>query len=131
MKRLDKRGFTFVEILTVIALIAILTTIAWGRFSNTHEQALRATMMSDLRNLATAQELYWRLGYVYSPTVGPLGVIPSAKSQIYITEATASGWAAWNEMDGTIYQCELYFGNGVSSPLGYSPSSERIACGIP
>ncbi len=131
MKRLDRSGFTFVEALTALALMTVLTVLVLGRFSKTREYALRATLMSDLRNLTTAQELYWRLNYAYSPSVGPLNVNPSATSAIYITEATASGWAAWNEVEGTLFQCELYFGNGVSSPLGYAPSSERIACGTP
>ncbi len=130
MKHHDTTGFTFVEVLTALALLAVLAVIAWGRFSRSYEHALKATMVSDLRNLATAQELYYRLKFTYATNVSDVDVSPSPKSTITITEATPTGWAAWNEMEGTNARCELYVGN-ASPPLGYAPDSEQIACGTP
>ncbi|UCC72195.1 MAG: prepilin-type N-terminal cleavage/methylation domain-containing protein [Gemmatimonadota bacterium] len=133
MKRNDRSGFTFVEIMTALALLAVLTVIAWGKFSKSYDKALRATMMSDLRNLATAQEIYYREHLTYADDVSLVteSMTPSPKSTIVITDAHTRGWAAYNQMDATDERCELYVGRDVSSPLGYAGAAERIACDTP
>lgn len=119
--------------MTALALLAVLTVIAWGKFSKSYDQALQATMMSDLRNLATAQEIYYREHLTYADDVGLVSesMNPTPKSKITIAEAHARGWAAWTRMDATDRRCELYAGRDVSSPLGYATSSESIACDSP
>jgi type IV pilus assembly protein PilA len=133
MKRSDTSGFTFVEIMTALALLAILTAIAWGKFSKSYDKALEATMMSDLRSLATAQEVYYREHMTYADDVALVteSMNPSPKSKITIADAHARGWSAYTQMDATDERCELYVGRDVSSPLGYATASERIACDSP
>lgn len=131
MERTGKRGFTFVEIMTAMALLAVLVVIAWMKFNRAHEKALRATLVSDLRNLATVEELYYRLHRAYTTDLGLLSIDPSPRSKIYITAADAVGWAAWNEIDGTDEQCEFYVGKTHTAPLGFATTSEKIVCGVP
>jgi prepilin-type N-terminal cleavage/methylation domain-containing protein len=133
MRRNYISGFTFVEVMTALALLAVLTVIAWGKFSKSYDQALEATMMSDLRNLATAQEIYYREHMTYADdlTLVSDNMNPSPKSAITIADAHASGWAAWTRMDATDERCELYVGRDVSSTLGYATAPERIACDSP
>ena len=129
-QRRDNRGFTFVEILTVLLLIAVLVTIAWSRYQRSYEKALIATMVSDLRNTTTAQELYHRLHLAYAPDIGLLNIDPSPKSEITITESTARGWAGWTEIERASERCEIYVGD-AASPLGIASSSEKISCQRP
>lgn len=135
MSRIPKvraeRGFTFVEIMTAMALLAVLVAIAWGKFSKSYEHAFKATMVSDLRNLATAEELYYRLHLKYTDDIDVLDIKPSAKSTIYITEADNRGWSAYTEMPQTPEKCELYIGSTASSPLGLAGTSEKIVCDVP
>ena len=131
MKRsTGNRGFTFVEILTVLLLIAVLVTIAWSRYQRSFEKALVATMVSDLRNTTTAQELYHRLHHTYASDVGLLRIDPSPKSRITITEATTRGWAGWAEIERAPERCEIYVGV-AASPLGIASDSEQIGCQRP
>ena len=53
---LNRKGFTLIELLIVVVIIGILAAIAIPKFSNTREKAYIASMKSDLRNLATAEE---------------------------------------------------------------------------
>jgi prepilin-type N-terminal cleavage/methylation domain-containing protein len=133
MRRNDTSGFTFVEIMTALALLAVLTVIAWGKFSKSYDEALEATMTSDLRNLATAQEIYYREHLTYADDVILVSesMNPSPKSAITVTDAHTRGWAAWTHIDATDKRCELYVGRDVSSPLGYASTAERIVCDSP
>ena len=49
-----------IELLIVVVIIGILAAIAIPKFGSTKEKAVVTTMRSDLRNLAGAQETYWR-----------------------------------------------------------------------
>lgn len=55
---LNRKGFTLIELLIVVVIIGILAAIAIPKFASTKEKAYLASMKSDLRNLATAQEAY-------------------------------------------------------------------------
>ncbi len=113
--------------MTVLALIAVLVVIAVGKYNSSYEKALRATMIHDLRNVATAQELYYRLYQTYANDASLIDIEPSPKSTIYITQSTAQGWSGWNEVQRSSERCELYVGNATSS-LGFATDSERIFC---
>ena len=61
----NRKGFTLIELLIVVVIIGILAAIAIPKFANTKEKAYLATMKSDLRNLATAEEAYFADNKVY------------------------------------------------------------------
>jgi len=130
MKRGNRRGFTLVELLTVLALLSVLVAIAWGRFNRSHEKALVATMMTDLRNLMTSQELYHRIAETYASDISLVNIEPSPRSAIHVTASTPMGWSAWNEIEGVSRKCEVYIGNAVPA-LGVATESSRIFCALP
>jgi len=56
MGKRKQKGFTLIELLIVIAIIAILAAIAIPQFSAYRSRAVRASMVSDVRNTATQME---------------------------------------------------------------------------
>jgi type IV pilus assembly protein PilA len=67
-------GFTLIELLIVVVIIGILAAIAIPKFANTKGKAYAASMRSDLRNLAVAQEAYLYDNGVYAGSLGALNV---------------------------------------------------------
>lgn len=52
-------GFTFIELSVVLAILGILAAIAIPQYSNYRERAYNQTAISDLRNVAAAQESFF------------------------------------------------------------------------
>jgi len=54
-----KLGFTLVELLVVMAILGILSSIAFGQYRNSQKKARDAQRQSDLSNIARALEMYY------------------------------------------------------------------------
>lgn len=55
----NEAGFTLVELLVIVAIIGILAAIAIPQFSDYRKRGFEATVKSDLKNAAVAQEAYF------------------------------------------------------------------------
>jgi general secretion pathway protein G len=54
-----QKGFTLIELLVVIAIIGILSTLAVVSLNNARQKARDAKIVSDVKNIQTALELYF------------------------------------------------------------------------
>ena len=68
--RESERGFTLIELMIVVAIIAILAGILIPNFVNARSQAQTAACESNLRSIATALELYYADNQIYPPAAG-------------------------------------------------------------
>ena len=89
-------GFTLIELLVVIIIIGILAAIAIPVFLNQRKKGYDASVKSDLRNLATAEETYLTDYNVYTNTPGNTTFKQSAVSNY---SSTASSPTV--KLDGT------------------------------
>lgn len=60
------KGFTFVELLIVVLIIAILAAIVIPQFAEFRKSAVWATMLSDLRNCSAKAEAWGASNFVYT-----------------------------------------------------------------
>jgi len=58
MRANDDRGFTLVELITVMVIVGVLAGIAIPLFLNQRSSAYESQIKSDLHNAATAEESY-------------------------------------------------------------------------
>lgn len=127
MRRSRSAGFTLIELLIVVVIISVLASIAIPKFANTKGKAYIASMKSDLRNLAAAEEAYYYDNDTYSQNLADLNFRGSAGVNITFGEATAGGWSATtthNQVAGVT--CALYVGNAAQ--VSPAVAEGTVAC---
>jgi type IV pilus assembly protein PilA len=87
-KRLrDEEGFTLIELMVVVLIIAILIAIAIPTFLGARRRAQDRQAQSNLRNALTAEKTYYSDKQAYTSTSSDLLSIESSLS--YVTTGTA------------------------------------------
>mgnify|MGYP001826444012 CR=1 FL=1 len=125
-------GFTLVEMMIVLILISILSVIATVSLGSSSSQAYRTSMLSDLRNVASAQEAYIEQTFAetgkatYANDVSQLAVNLSSGVTIRL-RANANGWSAratHERVRGA--RCSVY--RGSIKPFPPATEEGRIDC---
>ena len=126
----NKKGFTLIELLIVVVIIGILAAIAIPKFSATREKAYFAAMKSDMKNLASQQEIYYSDTYAYTTSATALTFVSSSGVTIGIA-ASSSGWSAsaTHSALGASEGCAIYYGTATAPTSPTTPGSPgEVAC---
>jgi len=83
--RPSERGFTLVELMVVVAIIALIATIIIPNYVHSRQQAAAATSEANLKEIATSLELYYADNYHYPNKTGanvdPTAIFGAANNQ--------------------------------------------------
>lgn len=126
----NRKGFTLIELLIVTVIIGILAAIAIPKFSAVREKGFRSAMMSDLRNVATAQEVYHNANFTFTSDLALLEVQVTNGVTVTIDGgASSTGWAAIAThvaLPGE--QCGIYHGDAPAAAGAPASVPSVIEC---
>lgn len=133
-KKLYHHGFTLIEILIAIAIIAILTAVGIVSYTSINQNARNAKRKSDLGQIQSALELY-RSDYGSYPAVNTTGLLTAENLESnslftsYLTVVPDDPkdnpymYTATGENDGS------YYGYCVAAMMEPSTVSTETTCG--
>ena len=125
----SRRGFTLIELLIVVVILGILASIALLNFNYTKQKAQRGSMITDLKNLASHQEIYRMNNYTYTSSLAAAGMTLSSGVVIAVNEATVTGWAGVATHAGIpVGSCGLFYGDASSTNAGPATTEGVVEC---
>lgn len=86
-----KKGFTLIELMIVIAIIAFLAMVSIPSFKRFLAKAKRTEAYMNLNALATAEKVYWAEHATYSTDLQAIGWKPEGQTQYTYGFAGAQG----------------------------------------
>ena len=89
-----KKGFTLIELLVVIAIIGLLASVVLVSMTNARRSARDATRKADMRQLVTAQSLYYSYNKDYKTLNGYPDSITDLTNTYMVTTPKDPGTAA-------------------------------------
>ncbi|MFQ5703388.1 MAG: type IV pilin protein [Gemmatimonadales bacterium] len=113
---MSRRGFTLIELLIVVVIIGILAAVAVPKFASTKGKAYVATMKTDLKNLASAQESYYYDNATYYNGAVPnaaFSYTPSKNVVITMISGDIAGWSATASYTGLPNTCAMFVGTAA------------------
>ncbi len=98
-------GFTLIELMLVLVLAGLLSSLAWPSYSAQMQRSRRADGVAALLRLQAAQEAYKALHDSYaqrlSQLVGVALISPQGYYQLSLSQADAQGFVAQARATGT------------------------------
>ena len=95
----NEEGFTLVELMVVVLIIAILVAIAIPTFLGARESAQDRAAQSDLRNALTAEKVFYVDNEVYTGDVAAGGALESIEPSIDWASITVTYVAATDDQE--------------------------------
>lgn len=90
MRLKSNRGFTLIELMITVAILGILSSIAYPSYQNYIRKSYRSDAYNGLTNLADRQEVYYLQNRGYASTMAILGESTTTREGLYTLAVAAT-----------------------------------------
>ena len=94
MKAVGQKGFTLIELMITVAIVAILATIAYPSYTQYVIRGHRAAAQAEMMDIANRQQQFFLANRSYATTLGDLGYALPGEVGARYTAAIAANNAA-------------------------------------
>jgi Tfp pilus assembly protein PilE len=120
------------ELLVVIVIIGVLSTIAVSVFWRTKSRGFEAAMQSDLKTASAQQEHYFEANHTYADDPTDLENFHASPGvELTITYAELDGWAGITSHTSATRVCGLLVGAAPAGIAGPATAAGLVECGDP
>jgi len=137
MKNLTKKGFTLVELLVVISIIGLLSTIAIVSLGSARQKARDTKRIADMKQVSTALEQYYadKGGYPAVKVITTPIVLGSTNAKVLVSNVEVAAGEApsggnYGSFSTTLATGRVYMGNIPSYPTP-GQSGAKTDCSVP
>lgn len=127
MNKMNKKGFTLIEMLVVIAIIAVLVSIIIPTVTSATDKAAAATNAANLRSYKAEVTTALLTGTVEWDTDGTLKATTTGGSAPTAPESKKCG-ALVDDIAATVVKdgagCKVYFGNAANTIEAFAEAAE-------
>ncbi|RLB64991.1 MAG: prepilin-type cleavage/methylation domain-containing protein [Deltaproteobacteria bacterium] len=111
----SEQGFTFIELLIVVAIIGILAAIAIPQFAAYRQKAYNSAALTDTKNFRTDMETCFSTNQAYPTMIAGGITLPgsSSTSTPGLSFSTSSGVFLWYESNATAYLADIWHESGT------------------
>lgn len=122
-----QKGFTLIELLVVIAIIGILASIVLVSLGGARAKARDARRQSDIRQIVTAQEMYYGDSEAYFAETGTTlaGPIGSYLAPVPTDPSSDTGYAWFDNIAKDQQFCVYATLEGPTNPVQYFAGSNK------
>jgi len=115
---MDKKGFTLIELIIVVAVIGILAMVAVPAYVGQQKRAARAEAYSNLQNLRLLEEQFYAENGDYSQTVGDTG---ADKDNITSIQAV-TGFSGFKPGSNLSFSYQIIHDQRINTPVAVPPT---------
>jgi len=90
--QLKQAGLTLVELMVVVAVMAIISAVAYPLYTNQTQKARRADAKITLESIAMAQERFYTINGSYAATVAALSSDPAMPDNVWQSSTSTEGY---------------------------------------
>lgn len=122
-------GFTLIELMIVVIIVGLLAAIALPKFRTAANEAYRATMVADMRNLAAKQELFHNINLRYGTLVELNDYLASngvTVDQPYVANTGFAATATHAALPG--YVCGYFMGDAPPGSAAPATAPSQVVC---